>query len=205
MAHLAALDAKFGAQHVLGGTSFLSARREADGTIRMLNDLDQLSFGERVPHTVENLEAIATALSGAGFTAVQRANIQQDMWDKWVGIATMASATGLMRATIGEVMAAGGEWFALGVLAECCSVAAAEGFAPGAEALARLRGILTQPGSRLHASLLRDLEDGGPIERQQIVGDLLEQGRGHGLGLPLLSVVDLNLRCYEVRRGRVAE
>lgn len=204
LAHMAALDAKFGAQHVLGGTCFLSAMRSQDGTIRGLNHTDLLHFGERAPHTVENLQAMEAALCGAGFDCVLRENIAQDQWDKWVGIATMAGTTGLMRATIGEVMAADGEWFALGVLREACSVAAAEGFATGPESMTRLRGILTQPGSKLHASLLRDLEDGAPIERQQIVGDLLERGLRHGLELPLLKVVDTNLRCYEVRRERTA-
>ena len=202
MAHMAVLDRTFGAQHVLGGACLISATRDREGTIHNLHPADRLLFGERVPHTVTNLDAIEVALTGAGFDAQRRDHIEQDMWEKWMFIASLAGITGLMRATVGEVLAAGAQGFVLGVIEECSAVAEVEGFAPSSQFVAQARTLLMQEGSTLKASLLRDLEAGEPIERQQIVGDLLERGLAHGLALPLLSVVDANLRCYEGQQER---
>ncbi|MGH7052376.1 MAG: 2-dehydropantoate 2-reductase N-terminal domain-containing protein, partial [Stellaceae bacterium] len=46
MRHLEALEARFGAKHVLGGQCLISAAVDADGGIRHLSDEHNLSFGE---------------------------------------------------------------------------------------------------------------------------------------------------------------
>src|ERR1700712_1321637 len=44
MAHMDALDARFGRSHVLGGATIISAVRDANGRIRHLNRLHTLHF-----------------------------------------------------------------------------------------------------------------------------------------------------------------
>ena len=50
--------------------------------------------------------------------------------------------------------------------------------------------------------MLRDLEDGAPVESQQILGDLLDYGHRHGLATPILEIAFTHVRCYEERRRR---
>jgi len=201
MAHLVALDAHFGRERVLGGTCFISAVRNADGTIRHLNDLAEIVFGDRFTPESPRLEAVLAALDGANFKATLRPNILQRMWDKWGFLATAAGITCLMRATIGDI-AAVDPTAALRLYAECTDIAAAEGYPPAEHVLERERTRLSQPGSLFTASMLRDLEDGAPVESQQILGDLLEYGRRHGLAAPLLEIAYTHVRCYEERRRR---
>ena len=203
MAHMDALDARFGRERVLGGASIISATLDPDGTIRHLNDRDTLLFGAR-PHTVpeKRVAAVAEVLLDANFAAAQPADILAEMWNKWMFIATLAGGTCLLRANIGEIAAAGASSMVLALAGECMAVAQAEGHTPGEQFLAMYRPVLTQAGSPLAASMLRDLEAGAPIERQQIIGDLLERGRRHGLPVPMLEIADAHLRAYEARRQR---
>jgi 2-dehydropantoate 2-reductase len=199
MAHLAALDARFGPSRVLGGTCFISSTRDPDGTIRHLNDLAEIVFGDRFTPQNPRLDAVNAALSDANFKASLRPDIVQRMWDKWGFLATAAGITCLMRAAVGDIAAAD-PTFASRFYAECEAVAAAEGYPP--HVVERERTRLSLPGSLFTASMLRDLEAGAPVESQQILGDLLAYGNKHNLATPLLQVAFTHVRCYEERRSR---
>jgi 2-dehydropantoate 2-reductase len=201
MAHMAALDARFGREHVLGGVCFISAVRDADGTIRHLNDLAEILFGDRFVATSARLEAVQAALADANFKATLRPDIEQRMWDKWCFLATAAGITCLMRAAIGDI-AAVDPTLALRLFAECSAIATAEGHPPADQVREREEARLSQPGSLFTASMLRDIEDGNPVESQHVLGDLLEHGKKHGLATPLLQVAFTHVRCYEERRKR---
>ena len=55
----------------------------------------------------------------------------QDMWEKWVFLASLAASTSLMRTSVGNILAvAGGRDFLLGMLDECSAVAKAAGHEP---------------------------------------------------------------------------
>ncbi len=201
MSHMGAMDERFGAEHVLGGVCFISAVRDADGTIRHLNDLAEILFGDRTVPTSPLLEAIQTELSDANFKATLRPDIEQRMWDKWAFLATAAGITCLMRAPIGDI-AAVDPTFAIRFHDECTEIATAEGFPTSDHVRERERARLSQPGSLFTASMLRDLEAGAPVESQQILRDLLEYGRKHKLATPLLEIAYTHVRCYEERRRR---
>jgi 2-dehydropantoate 2-reductase len=194
--HLDALDARFGAAHVLGGQCLISSVLDAEGRIVHMNDTHVLSFGRR--DATGNLDAIAATLSGARFEARLSANILQAMWEKWIFIAAFAGITCLMRAAVGDIITAGASNLATGLLDECAAIATHAGFPPSEASLARSRGIIASPGSALTASMLRDIERGGPIEADHIVGDLLR----HGESSPLLRIAYAHLKAYDARRKR---
>src|SRR5258708_651317 len=205
MRHLDLLDERFGTDRVLGGQCVISTVLDADGRIVHLGAFQSLSFGARDGSRSEQLEAIASALSGAGFEARLSAAILQEMWEKWVFIATGAGITCLMRASIGDIVSADAGDLALALLDECAAIAAGQGFAPSTTATQRSRTTFTTPGSELTASMLRDIERGAPIEAEQIVGDLLRRGRREGqsqqVTSPLLFVAYAHLKTYEARRA----
>ena len=92
-------------------------------------------------------------------------------------IATVAGITCLMRATVGDIVAAEAGDLASGLLDECTAIAAAHGFAPPRSDDRSATGPWSRtPGSTFAASMLRDIERGAPIEADHIVGDLLRRG-----------------------------
>jgi 2-dehydropantoate 2-reductase len=85
------------------------------------------------------------------------------------------------------------------LLAECASIAAAEGFPPRKPALERARGTMTAAGSALKASMLRDIEAGKPVEGDQVLGDLLRRAE-RSEDCPLLRIATLSVKAYEIGR-----
>jgi len=208
MRHLDVLDARFGPDRVLGGQCVIAVTLDDKRAIVHLNRDHQLSFGERDGAMSARVAAIATAMTGAKFDSKASPDVVQEMWEKWVFLASLAGATCLMRAAVGDIAAApGGSGIVLGLFDECRAVAAANGHAPREAFAERARGMLTAPGSSLTASMLRDIERNAPIEADHIVGDLIRRGEATGALAPdrsLLRIAYANLRAYEARRQRVA-
>ena len=117
-------------------------------------------------------------------------------------IAAAAATTCLMRAAVADIIAADARAIPVGLLEECGAIAAKNGFAPRAAALDAGLAVLTAPGSPFTASMLRDIELGGRIESDHIIGDLLR--RTPDAQAPLLSTAYAHLRAYEERRKREA-
>lgn len=205
MRHLDVLDARFGAERVLGGQCLISTALDGDGRIVHLNETDTLSFGERDGTRSARAEAIDAAFSVARFEGRLSEAIVREMWEKWFFIATGAGITCLMRAPIGDIVAAGAAHLSSALLEECAAIVKAEGFAPGLPSIERSQAMFTAPGSLLTASMLRDIERGAPIEADHIVGDLLRRGEERELRSPLLHVAYAHLKAYEARRAREAE
>jgi 2-dehydropantoate 2-reductase len=202
MRHIDRLIERFGPERVLGGQCAISVSLDPEGAVVHFNDWHALSFGELDGARSQRIEAIASALINAGFDARLSGEIKQEMWEKWVFIAAAAGITCLMRASIGDLLAAGAADLALELIRECASIAAAQGFPLREPALERARAALTAAGSPLKASMLRDIEGGKPVEGDQILGDLLRRAAkpdDHSL----LRIATLHVKAYELaRKGR---
>jgi 2-dehydropantoate 2-reductase len=199
--HLEVLDWRIGAAHVLGGQCAIGSTVNADGEIVHLNEIHSIAFGERDGARSARVEAIARAMEGARFESRASEAILQDMWEKWVFLSALAGATCLMRAAVGDILASpGGREFVAGLLEECSGVAEDAGYAPRAEAWGRTVAMLTQEGSNFTASMLRDIERGGPIEGEHIIGDLI--GRARAADVSNLRMAYTHLKAYEARRAR---
>jgi len=204
MRHLDLLDARFGAERVLGGQCVIAATLDAHGVVQHLNPLHSLTFGEREGTPSERMRSITRSLTDAGFDARPSDTILQDMWDKWIFLASLAGSTCLMRAPVGDIVAApGGAAVTLGLLEECRAVAERSGHAPGEATLQRARSVLTEAGSTLTASMLRDLQQGRAIEADHVIGDMLARAERPQDGRSLLAVVYAHLKAYEAGRARV--
>jgi 2-dehydropantoate 2-reductase len=107
-----------------------------------------------------------------------------------------------MRASIGDIVAAGGAEIATAVLDECAAVAADQGFAPRDAAQQRSRTMFTTAGSPLTASMLRDIEQGKRTEVEHILGDLMRRGKTKST--PLVRTAYVHVAAYEARRAREA-
>lgn len=199
--HLERLDARFGAEKVLGGLCLVSATIGENGEIVHFLPGHRITFGERSGEMSARTERVEAALSGALFEVVRSNIVRTEMWEKWVMLAALAGATALMRASVGAISRAlGGEAFILGLLEECRRVAALEGCEPRPEVFSRMQTRLTNRESPLTASMYRDICHGGRIESEQIIDDLLVRGEARGCAateFPLLGLVRTHLRTYE--------
>ena len=136
--------------------------------------------------------------SQANFEPKLREDMMQAMWDKWVLLASLAGLTCLFRASVGEIAATPhGTDLMRAMLRECRAVARANGFEPNAEYMATTESVLTDPNSKVVASMLRDMQKAARIEADLIIGDMLRRGQAAGVDRPVLTIAATNLLCYE--------
>ncbi|VIO65539.1 2-dehydropantoate 2-reductase [Bradyrhizobium ivorense] len=200
MLHLDALDKRFGAQHVLGGLCAIAATLNEKREVVQLQPMQSLNFGERAGGLSDRVRAIADAFSAINGAAASD-HVMQDMWEKWVFLASLAASTSLMRTSVGNILAApGGKDFLLGILDECSAIAADAGHAPGGPFFQRTRGLLTTEGSPMTASMFRDIRAGLPVEADHVIGDLIVRADAAKIPVPKLRTAYTHLKAYEKQR-----
>jgi 2-dehydropantoate 2-reductase len=199
--HIDTLVSRFGAQRVLGGVAFISVMLTPDGEIKHHFKLHKLFTGSLSSQPPVGLQPLAQLLSSSGFDFTLSNNIEQAMWDKFVFLSTLAGSTCLFRASIGNILGTvAGKAFITGLLAECSRVAEASGHAVAEAQLSAYRKQLTDSGSGLMASMLRDIERGGPTEADHILGDMLARSQAKGVEAPMLRLAYSHLQAYAIRQ-----
>ena len=203
-AHFGVLDKKFGADKVAGGLARIGGMLGPNGEVMHTSPFAGVSFGERSGKPVRaHLAELDAACKKAGIDGGLNGNINQDLWDKWIMLTSLAAMCCTLRGTSGDILAADeGKDLMLETVEECRKVAAAEGFDPGEKGIANLKTYLTQRGSVFAASMLGDLEKGGAIEGRHVIGDMLGRARKHGIAAPNLRVAHAVVQAYEARRAR---
>src|SRR5215218_9531998 len=94
MLHLDVLDGKFGAGRVLGGLCAIAVTLNDAREVVQLAPMQSLNFGERDGKMSDRVRAIAEVFASGNFGAVASDHIMQDMWEKWVFLASLAASTG---------------------------------------------------------------------------------------------------------------
>lgn len=198
LAHLSEIAKRFGDARSWGGVAHIGATTDGPGRIVHMNDLHTFRFGPLDGSHDDRAAAFKDALARGGVDGHASGSIRQDMWDKFVFLAALASATCLFRASVGAIVRdpAGNDWIE-GVLAECAAVASAEGHPPASQAMDVYRGQLTDPASQSTSSMLRDMMAGRPTEGVQVVGDMLVRANRHALDAPHLALAAAALRIHE--------
>jgi 2-dehydropantoate 2-reductase len=202
MRHLDVLDNRFGRERVLGGLCAIAATLNEVREVVQLAPMQSLNFGERDGQLSDRVRAIAEVMASGKIGSVASENIVQEMWEKWVFLASLAASTCLMRTAVGNILAvSGGKDFILGMLDECSAVAGAEGHAPSGPFFQRTRGLLTSEGSQMTASMFRDIKTGAAVEADHVIGDLIARGDAAKVPVPRLRIAYTHLKAYEKQRG----
>lgn len=202
IAHLARLDERFGAGNVMGGTCHINAMLKKDGTVLHADPLQRIFFGERDKSRSARAQAFADDLAKTRIDWKLSEDIEQEMWEKIVFLSALAATTCLFRANVREIMAApGGQEAMARALAANIELATREGHPPRPQAIEAAKKRLMDREGLWSASMLRDMEGGGSVEADHIVGWMLERARRHGLDDTVLSLAYTHLKAYEQRRA----
>jgi 2-dehydropantoate 2-reductase len=208
LAHLDRLAERFGPRQVMGGTCMIDVTLRRDGVIHHSGTLQRLIFGERDRTTSARARTFADTLAKTTITWELSSDIDRNLWEKLVFLSALAAMTCLFRANVREIMAApGGREAMERALGTNIEIATCEGYPPSEAAVAFARDRLTDPTGPWSASMLRDLEAGGSVESEHIVGWMLHKARAHQLDDTMLALSYTHLKAYEARRdaGRLPE
>ena len=200
--HVEELQARFGAERVVGGVCRVSTTLDKEGRIVHLAPLHELFYGELDGRSTARIEALHAFMSDAGFDTQLSTHILQDLWNKWILLSTLGGICTLARGNVGEIVATdGGRDFVNAFLIETTAVATDAGHLPDPDALKFIFQTLTAKGSPLTSSMYRDLMAGERVEADQILGDLCVRAARADIPVPLVSAAFTQLDVYQRRRS----
>jgi 2-dehydropantoate 2-reductase len=203
MSHMDRLNAAFGRERVWGGLARIVATLTPEGVVRHAQEWSEIACGEQDGRMDGKAATFAAAFGqGAGLKVQAVPDILGAMWEKMVFISTLAGATVLFRAAVGDIVRAGGGKLLLDLLERNEAVAAAMGHPPKEGVKAAARQTLSNADSTVTASLLRDLEAGGRTEADQILGFMADAAERAGIPSDLQRAAWLHAKAQEQRRAR---
>lgn len=200
------LDARFGRRRIAGGIAYVATMMEPSGTIRHLGKNDAVIVGSRSDEQEASVSAFSGLIARTHGLRRRSANIEQELWDKWVMIASGAMMTTLMRAPVGSIVKTShGSELMRQAMNECRAVADHAGHATPPESVARMENLLLDPHSTWLASMMRDISQGAArLEHDDIVGDIIDRSARSGLAAPLARIAYCHLQAYILESDRQA-
>jgi 2-dehydropantoate 2-reductase len=173
---------------LLGGLTMISTARVAPGVVERKSAFQSIVLGELAGGTSPRVQRIVEALGSASVDARESSQVDLELWQKFVFIASVATACGLARSAIGAVRSAPqGAEFITAAVAEAVAVGRARGVHlpddQTARTVATIQGLVPQ----MRPSFLADLERGGPTEMDALMGAVSRMGHEAGVPTPVHS------------------
>ena len=188
------IGAVLGADRVMGGLAFVSGVIAAPGVIRYTSTMSSLRFGESMGEMRGEMSgaisprasAFRDACEAAGFTAELMPDIRAAQWSKFVGLATNAALTSLMRVPAGHIYHRD-EGIALAQrgFAEVAAVGRACGIALPADIAEQSLKLHQNFPKSMYASMYHDIARGKPMELESLSGTVVRLGRERGVPTPV--------------------
>jgi 2-dehydropantoate 2-reductase len=198
------IAARIGAEHVLGGASFIRAHIAEPGVVERTGSVQRILLGELDGSQTDRSDRLLAACRAAGIDAHLTDDIRRVLWDKYAFLCALAGLTAVTRVPIDKLMRVPEtrELFHQ-MVREAVLVAQAEGVDLGDEIVdekAEFAASL-EPGG--FSSLHHDLVTGRRIELDALHGELVRRASRHNLSVPVTTIVYALLRPWEVARARV--
>ena len=180
------------------GLTYIISARTAPAVIEQTAGPRTILFGERNNPENTELKIIEGVMRKAGIRASACADIDRELWTKFLWITTFAGMTALCRSSIGLIVKDEAA-FALYIkcLDEGISVARAEGFIFSAEDRQKIIDKSEQyknVGSDSKSSLLIDMENKRSTEIEALNGAIVRLAIKHGLQVPVHEAIYNSVR-----------
>lgn len=191
------IGAVLGTDRIMGGLAFVSAVIESPGVIRYNSKVSSIRFGEADGNLSQRAMRFRDACVAAGIGAEVVSDIRAAQWNKFVGLATNAALTSLVRKPAGVVYH-DPELIALARAAfqEGADIARAMGIALPDDIVER--SLVTHQAfpPQMYASMYHDLARGRPLELESLSGLIVRKGRELGVPTPVHAMAYACLKPY---------
>ena len=196
-AHMEQLRNKFPNARLFGGIAHIFSTLNDEGEIHHFNDIHSLTFGHLSKADETDGRRFFDACSSANFSIKYSDDIIVDLWHKWVLITTVAGATTLFNATIGEIASTKhGIAFITDLHDECLNIAKSEKIKVNDDDLAQQRRFLSDKKSTWSSSMRRDMVNKSKIECAHIFLELINIADKNNVECPSLKTVMINGEIY---------
>ena len=187
----------FPEKSVMGGSAYIATRIAAPGVIEHIGTMAGLEFGPLAPSQRAPAEAFLAACQGAGVNAKLSEDIVRVIWQKFIFLVGVSSATAVSRAPLGVVRSDPElRWLFEQAMRETWRLARARGVAVADDYVeSRLAFAQTLP-AEMRASMAHDLEAGGRLEAPWLCGAVAHMSAQAGLDAPVNRAVFAALKPY---------
>ncbi|MGA9340435.1 MAG: 2-dehydropantoate 2-reductase [Pseudolabrys sp.] len=194
------LSAVLGADRVVGGAAYIATVMASPGVIRHTSQFAILRIGRADKKPDAKLSAFVDAGKGAKLDIDLSADIQRDLWQKFIFLTAMAGSTASLRSTIGPIIADPElREFFHALMEEAFAVGKAKGVALDHAYIDERMNFLVnkiEPGMR--ASMAHDLERGNRLELDWLAGKVRALGREFGIPTPASDTVYTVLKLHRM-------
>ena len=197
-AHISKLEKAFKRENVFGGVAHVSSNTTSPGEIKHVGKIKRLTFGSRYEVNKNIANEFYQLCRKADFQTVLSHNIDQDIWEKWIFIATIAGATTLFQTSIDNISKkSNGKIFIQNLWNECINISKENGYELRAEAKSLHEDLLFKSDVPFKASMLVDMEKKLMTEHEHIFFEFIKLGKKKKLNTSLLETCHLNMSIYE--------
>ena len=197
-AHINKLEKAFKKENVFGGVAHVSSNTVSSGEIKHVGQIKRLSFGSRHEANQDIANEFYQLCRKADFQTVLSDNIDQDIWEKWIFIATIAGATTLFQTSIDNISKKpNGKIFIQNLWSECINISKENGYELRAESKNLHEDLLFKSDVPFKASMLVDMEKKSMTEHEHIFFEFIKLGKKKKLDTSLLETCHLNMSIYE--------
>lgn len=192
-----ALRKVFGERPVMGGSAYIASRISAPGVIEHIGQMARLQFGPLVPEQRPAAARFLESCKQAGINAEIPEDVVRAIWEKFVFLVAVSSATAASRAPLGVVRSDPDlRWLFEQAMRETWNVGRARGVRLADDFIpTRMKALDTMP-HEMKASMAHDLEAGGKLEAPWLCGAVARMARELGLEAPVNATVFAVLKPY---------
>ena len=195
MAHYEILDKEFGKEKIFGGTAYISTAMNNYGSIQQITSRASIKFGPRTQKNINIANEFYEICKETEFECDFSDHIELDLWRKYVLIGATAASTVLFQKPLGEISATTyGKSLIIEIHEECKKIVLSNGYDIGIEATNYNLKLITDKGSLLKASMLRDFESGKKTECEHILGYLIELAERNNIQCDLIKAAHTRIQ-----------
>jgi 2-dehydropantoate 2-reductase len=189
-----------GAEHVVGGATWLSSAVESPGVIRQISQFRRVVFGELGGGRSERVQTIFEVLNQTGITLEVSENIQKVLWTKFVFISAVSSIGSLTRLPMGDYRSVPqSRGLITSIMQEVDALARARGVLLDHDVVQKSLEFMDGAAPHIKPSMQLDVESGRRTELESMVGVIGRKGRELGVATPVAVFVYSALLPVELK------
>ena len=174
---------------VLQGCVYIVSMIFSPGTIRRIGFYEKLFFGSKTA-SFSKMEELQTILQKAKVESYLVENIEETVWEKFIFISALASATSYLNQNIGEILSnSESKVTYIELLHEIEDVAQAKGLKLPHDIVAQTIQKLEKSPKEATSSMHRDLLAGKNTEALSLTQYVVNEGKKYGVKTPLYEKI----------------
>ncbi len=189
-----------GADRTIGGAAYIATTIAAPGVIRHTSNFATMRFGRADKKADATLQAFVDSAQAAKLDVGLSADIERELWEKFIFLTAMSGSTAALRSPIGPIRADPElRGFFRALMEEALAVGKARGVALDPAYLEkRMDFLMNKVEAGMKASMAHDLERGNRLELDWLSGKVRALGREFGIPTPASDTVCTALKLYRM-------